>query len=683
LVEYSRAKLKELFENFLRSFKDGSGRLRYRIRLAEAVERNLSSVVINFNDLACSDSSLALYTIKNPEFILPIFTEAALEVLTTENPFYSEKVKDMFRVRIKDLPERVSLRSLKVELGGQLVSVQGIAVRTSELVSRILVAAFVCPKGHQTFVKQETEQLTLPSSCSGCDERRNFKLDVSASTFTDVQYLRLQELPEEMPSGQLPRYIEVEVDGDIVDVARPGDRVTVTGVLSVVRSTQVMQRAGTTYRLRLKGLYVEVLGKEPEELKPDPEEERKFKELAKREDWYQTLISSIAPSIYGMDHIKEAIMLLIVGSPERVMPDKTRIRGNLNMLLAGDPGTAKSELLKYASRLAPRGLYTSGKGTSAAGLTAAVVKEKTGVLMLEAGALVLADQAVCAIDEFDKMRPEDRQALHEAMEQQTVSIAKGGIIATLNARTSILAAANPMLGRYDVYRTLFENVNLPVPLLSRFDLIFVVRDVPDRSADEQMALHILEMHRGGEPPTRPPLDMETLRKYFYYASKINPRLSLEAEKAILDVYLELRSTMREASIPITPRQLESLIRLSTARARALLKDEVTLEDALQAIALFKTMLHTSMCDVKTGKPDLGVVYGIPGSQRGAYGRVMEIFRKLSGKEGNPVDGRVLIRELVEIEGITEEEARRVLQNLIRTGIIYEYKPGLYKRVAQA
>ena len=220
-------------------------------------------------------------------------------------------------------------------------------------------------------------------------------------------------------------------------------------------------------------------------------------------------------------------MLLAVGSPQVTLPDGQTLRGDINILLVGDPGTAKSEFLKYISRLAPRALYTSGRGSTAAGLTAAVVKETNGMMMLEAGAVVLADQGIACIDEFDKMKPEDRSVLHEVMEQQTVSVAKGGIVAMLNARTSILAAANPVYGRYDPYKNLYENINLPIPLLTRFDLIYVVRDVPDKEGDEKLAEHILEIRRKSSYKLAPPIDFMLLRKYIAYTKRINPALSEE------------------------------------------------------------------------------------------------------------------------------------------------------------
>ncbi len=372
---------------------------------------------------------------------------------------------------------------------------------------------------------------------------------------------------------------------------------------------------------------------------------------------------------------------MLLGSPSRVLPDGNTLRGDLNILLVGDPGTAKSELLKYASRVAPRGLYTSGRGSTAAGLTAAVVRDKAGgMMMLEAGAIVLADQGIAAIDEFDKMRSEDRNALNEAMEQQTVSVAKGGIVATLNARTSILAALNPLLGKYDPYRNIFENVNLPIPLLTRFDLIFVIRDSPDRSRDEKVAKHILELHRRGRYEDEPPLDFDMLRKYLIQAKMIDPVLSKEGEEKILDYYLQMRSSASESMITVTPRQLEGLIRLATARARSLLHEMVTEDDAIRGINLMRKMLETVGVDVKTGKIDLGVLHGRPLSERNLLELAIDTFKSLEGPKKDAVEGKRFVDELINSGKFGQEDAQRMLSSLNRSGQIYEVKPGFYRKL---
>jgi len=376
--------------------------------------------------------------------------------------------------------------------------------------------------------------------------------------------------------------------------------------------------------------------------------------------------------------------LLIVGSTQRILTDGSKVRGDINVFLVGDPGTAKSEMLKFCARIAPRGLYTSGRGSTAAGLTAAVVRDDSGIFMLEAGAVVLGDQGLVCIDEFDKMRPEDRSALHEVMEQQSASIAKGGIVATLNARTSILAAANPMFGKYDPFKQLTENINLPIPLLTRFDLIFVVRDIASEERDRQIAQHIINQHGESESDTASLIDVDILTKYLAYAKRIDPVLTKGAENKIMEFYLKMRSVEgeeKEKMITITPRQLEGLIRLATARARLLLKNQVEDDDADRAITLFTKMLENSGVDINTGKVDIGVLQGRPGSEQNKLSTFMETLISLQGEHKSPVPEQDLVDELAKSEKFkNEEEVKRFIRKLVNEAAIYESEPGHYNTV---
>jgi len=392
------------------------------------------------------------------------------------------------------------------------------------------------------------------------------------------------------------------------------------------------------------------------------------------------LIDSFAPHIQGHALIKEAILLLITGSTQRVLQDGTKIRGDINIFLVGDPGTAKSEMLKFCARIAPRGLYTSGRGSTAAGLTAAVIRDKTGIMMLEAGAVVLGDQGLVCIDEFDKMKPEDRSALHEVMEQQTASIAKGGIVATLNARTSILAAANPMYGKYDPFKNITENVNLPIPLLTRFDLIFVVRDIPSREKDTKIAKHIINLHSPTGAATRSLIDADILTKYLAYSKRLKPVLTKEAEEKILEYYMKMRNVDSEDMITVTPRQLEGLIRLATARARLLMKNQVEAEDAERAIFLIQSMLQDAGVDVNTGKVDLGVLQGRAHSEVSKMQLFMDVLKSLEGENKTAVEEKLFTQELMKTGKFTEEEARNYIRKMLREASIYESKPGHYNRV---
>jgi replicative DNA helicase Mcm len=384
--------------------------------------------------------------------------------------------------------------------------------------------------------------------------------------------------------------------------------------------------------------------------------------------------------VYGYEHIKEAIMYLLFGGTAKHFPDIT-IRGNLNVLMLGDPGTAKSQLLQYVSKIAPRGLYTSGRGTTAAGLTAAVLRDKAGGMTLEAGALVLADQGVAAIDEMDKMRTEDRVAIHEVMEQHTVSIAKGGIVATLNARTSILAAANPTLGRYDPYRTVGENISLPVTILSRFDLIFVLRDVPERTKDELMTEHILDLHRRGIVPTEAPIEADLFRKYVSYAKNVKPQLTREALDSLKEFYLRMRSASETEGTPvaITARQLESLVRLAEARARVALRENVTLEDAERAVEIMKISLEQVGIDMSSQKFDIDIIMtGKPKSLRDRLSIILGVITSME-KETGMVDKERLVERLQTEYDILAGEAERLIGQMLKEGTLFAPRDGFLKK----
>jgi replicative DNA helicase Mcm len=501
------------------------------------------------------------------------------------------------------------------------------------------------------------------------------------STFIDTQDVRIQERPEDLPPGQLPRWLDIKLlERDLVDSARPGDHVSVVGVTRAVAPS--LPKAGQlrSFTLHLDTNHIDVESKEPDKVLITPEEEKEILELSKDPEIHKKILHSLAPSVYGYEHIKEAIMYLLFGGTAKHFPDIT-IRGNLNVLMVGDPGTAKSQLLHYVSKIAPRGLYTSGRGTTAAGLTAAVLRDKAGGMTLEAGALVLADKGVAAIDEMDKMRTEDRVAIHEVMEQHTVSVAKAGIVATLNARTSILAAANPTLGRYDAYRTVGENISLPVTILSRFDLIFVLRDVPERTKDEQMTEHILDLHRSGLASTESPIEPELFRKYVSYAKNIKPTLTREALDSLKDFYLRMRSASETEGTPvaITARQLESLVRLSEARARVALRENVTLEDAERAVDIMKISLEQVGIDISSQKFDIDIIMtGKPKSLRDKLSIILGVITTME-KETGMVDKEHLVEKLQAEYDILPGEADRLIGQMLKEGTLFAPRDGFLKK----
>jgi replicative DNA helicase Mcm len=666
----------ERFQDFLKTE-------RYRQRISQMALAGTTSLTVDFEDLLAFDQRLAEELLEKPEEYLKHANNAAYAQLQIEDPEYAEKAATV-NARIVRLLEAEVLRKLGSRQIGRLVMVEGIVVRSSPVRPMVMQAAFKCKRcGTLNPVNQTGQYLKAPFACSGpdCGSKGPFEFVQEESTFIDSQDLRVQERPEDLPPGQLPRTLSIKLVGsEIVDIARPGDDVSTVGEVHALAPTLPGVGKLRTFILHLDANSIEVMGKEPETAQPSPEEEEKILELAKDPWVHRKIVSSIAPSIYGYDHIKEAIMYLLFGGVPKTLPDIT-IRGELNALIVGDPGTAKSQLLQYVARIAPRGLYTSGRGTTAAGLTAAVIREKGGGMSLEAGALVLADKGICCIDEMDKMRPEDRVAIHEAMEQHTVSVAKGGIVATLNARAAILAAANPALGRYEPHRTVAENISLPVTILSRFDLIFVLRDVPNKESDTKMSEHILEIHRKGSSPVEPPIPVELLRKYIGYAKGVKPVLGQEALKRLGDFYLAMRSASEAEGSPvaITARQLESLVRTAEARARVALRKEVTAEDAEAAVAIMKRSLEEVGIDLSSYKIDIDIIMtGKPKSMRDRLQIILSALMEME-KETGMVERAALFDELETKYKIPRGEADRLIGQLLREGTIYEPREGYLKK----
>ena len=682
--------LSDSVKEFLEGFKDRDDQYMYVDAIDRMMPKSSKYIVVDYNDLVIVPE-IALMFVTNPDTILDAFSRAIKEVLQTRFPEYAEKIMDEVRVRLINYPLERSLRQINSETIGNITSVSGMVVRASEVKPLARELIFKCDDGHITKIIQVRGMgAKNPAICDNPEcKLRDFELKPEESKFIDFQILRLQELPEDLPPGQLPHYIDVTITQDLVDNARPGDRIVLTGIVRVEQEsvTGIAKGRSILYRLRIEGNNIEFLGGrgtktsrkiEREEVSSD--EEKMIKSLAQSPDIYERLKSSFAPHIQGQSLIKEAILLLIVGSNQRSLGDGSKIRGDINIFLVGDPGTAKSEMLKFCSRIAPRGLYTSGRGSTAAGLTAAVVRDKTGMMMLEAGAVVLGDQGLVSIDEFDKMKAEDRSALHEVMEQQSASIAKGGIVATLNARTSILAAANPMYGKYDRYKNITENINIPIPLLTRFDLIFVVRDIPSREKDAEIARHIIKMHTPQGASRRSVIDMDTLTKYLAYCKRLEPKLTPEAERKILDYYLQMRKVDSEDMMTVTPRQLEGMIRLSTARARLLMKNTVEEEDAERAIYLIQSTMEDAGVDVNTGKVDIGVLHGRPRSEVSKMQLFMDVLRSLEGETKVPVPERDLVQELVKTEKFTDDDAHNFIKKMQKDSTIYESQSGHYNKV---
>src|SRR5271157_2699534 len=664
-------------------FQEFFKREKYRQRIGQLAITGKNSIVIDFEELYGFDQALAEQLLNRPEEYLQHAGKGAYEQLRIEDSEYAEKIEKII-IRIVGLLGKEQLRKLGSRQMSKLIMVEGIVVRATPVRPMVLQGAFKCKRcGTMNIVEQTGQFLKAPSVCVAPDCGRDgpFEFVQEESTFIDSQDLRLQEKPEDLPPGQLPRTLAVKTVGDdIVDVARPGDHVSIVGIVHAFAPSLMGMGKLRTFILQLDANSVELLGKEPETSPPTPEEEEKIRALSQDPWVHKKIMQSIAPSIFGYEHIKEAIMYLLFGGVSKSLPD-VNIRGEMNALLIGDPGTAKSQLLQYVARIAPRGLYTSGRGTTAAGLTAAVVREKGGSMSLEAGALVLADKGIACIDEMDKMRPEYRVAIHEAMEQHTVSVAKGGIVATLNARTAILAAANPALGRYEPHRTVAENISLPVTILSRFDLIFVLRDVPNKESDSKMSEHILSIHEKGASPIEPPIPVELLRKYVGYAKGVRPTLGREALRRLNDFYLAMRSASEAEGSPvaITARQLESLVRISEARARVRLRKEVAAEDAEAAVAIMKKSLEEVGIDLSSYKMDIDIIMtGRPKSMRDRLGIILSALIEME-RETGMAEKAALLDELETKYKIPKGEADRLIGQLLREGTVYEPREGYVKK----
>jgi replicative DNA helicase Mcm len=685
--QQTAAALANDLEKFLKAFKDRDSNYKYFERINNMMASGAQSLIVDYIDLDSYNPLLAKEITHKPDEYLEAFNEAVLSVLREIHPDYEQEIREKIRVRIGNYTVQKGLREINADLINKLVSISGMVVRSSEVKPLAKKVAYKCTNCN-TVTEAQLKGLVMkkPIKCPACSEKE-LEMDPESSLFIDFQMVRLQELPEDLPAGQLPHYIEVTVMSDLVDQCRPGDRIILTGIIRIEQEQLAPQAKTSLFRLRMEGNNIEYLGgragskdtRYVERIMISTEDERQIRTIASKPDAYEKLIASFAPHIYGHEPIKEAILLLIVGSVTKRLEDGSTRRGDINVLLVGDPGTAKSEMLKFTAKIAPRGLYTSGRGSTAAGLTAAVIRDKSGIMMLEAGAVVLGDQGIVCIDEFDKIKPEDRSALHEVMEQQTCSVAKGGIVATLNARTSILSASNPIYGKYDPYKNITENVNLPVPLLTRFDLIFIVRDSPDKEKDNLVASHILEIHRDTEQAARPAIDIDLFSKYLSYAKQIEPALTPEAIDIVRSYYMDMRRIESEGMITVTPRQLEALIRLASARSRLLLKDMVDTEDAQRAIYLVDQMMRTAGVDVNTGKTDFGVLYGKPQSVVSKEKTFMELFRGLTGAENNDVEDKVLIGELVKTGKFSDEEARKYIQKFNREGQIFERRPGFWAK----
>lgn len=648
--------------------------------IVNQIKKGKKSVIVSFDDIVEFSHKLADYILEKPE-------EAIANIGFVLDDL--EIGKDV-KIRLIDLPktQEIKIRQIRSKHIGKLLCIEGIVRQSSDVRPQVINAVFECPScGAKTTVLQLEKKFTEPSRCSNCGRKKGFK--VISKDLVDAQRIVIEESPESLKGGEQPRRISIFLKEDLVEPkmeekTTPGSRVKVIGVIKEVPVPLRSGAISTRYDLIMEANNIVPLEETFEELEITEEEEREIKELALNPNVYKLIADSIAPSVYGYKQIKLALALQLFSGVRKRKIDGTYSRGDIHILLVGDPGVAKSVILKFISSIAPRGRYVVGKAATGAGITATVVRDEfLHGWSLEAGAMVLANKGIVCIDELEKMSEADRSAMHEGMEQQTITISKANVQATLRAETSVLAAANPKLGRFDPYQHIAQQIDLPPTLINRFDLIFVLRDIPDKKRDTEIAEHVLKEHSLEQK--KPSISAEFLRKYVAYArQKIKPKLTKEAVEEIKDFYVGLRNMPVAGDeivkpIPISARQLEALIRLSEASAKIRLSNKVTRDDAKRAISLLKYMLLQIGLDQETGQIDIDrITSGIPASERARIILVRETINKLESRLGKLIPIKEIINEL---EGkINEDEIYEIVEKLKRTGDIFEPRKGYVEKI---
>lgn len=718
-----------IFRDFLLSFKYKYRReleeqaiepedheLYYVNQLNNIIELGLTNLNLDAKNLLSYPSTRKLYyqLINYPQEIIPIMDHTIKDCLiqiindanATTSPAQSkldEIEANVYTIR----PYNVNLvekgiRELNPNDIDKLVSVKGLTLRSTSIIPDMKVAFFRCNAcGHTVGVEIDRGVISEPTKCPRevCGQTNSMVLIHNRSSFSDKQVIKLQETPDLVPDGQTPHSINLCVYDELVDSCRAGDRVEVCGIFrsTPVRANPRQRALKNLYKTYLDIVHVKKIDKrrlggdvttlehelaekdqEVEQVrKITAEEEAKIKEISERDDLYEILARSLAPSIYEMDDVKKGILLQLFGGTNKTFTKGGRYRGDINILLCGDPSTSKSQILQYVHKIAPRGVYTSGKGSSAVGLTAYITRDiDTKQLVLESGALVLSDGGVCCIDEFDKMSDATRSVLHEVMEQQTISIAKAGIITTLNARTSILASANPINSRYDPNLPVTGNIDLPPPLLSRFDLVYLILDKVDESIDRQLARHLTDMYLEDAPETvnaNSVLPVELLTLYIQYAKEnFNPVMTEEGKNELVRSYVEMRKLGEDARssekrITATTRQLESMIRLSEAHAKMRLSERVELIDVKEAVRLIKSAIKDYATDPVTGRIDMDMIQtGTTAQQRRVQEDLVSEIMKIIEENNNLIRFNDLSVKLNErssfrVENLVINEGLRRLQ----------------------
>ncbi len=700
MVDYSQEELLAKWEEF---FEEQA----YHSRILSLADEypETRSLEVSFEDLDRYDTDFAMFLLKRPQTAIA----AGEETIRRLVPPTDEAARVHLRMKALPRESRVAIRDLRSKHLGTYIAVEGLVRKATEVRPKLTDASFKCARcGTVIKMPQENTNLHEPLECyedqGGCKRSASatkFVLINEGSVFLDTQQIEAQEAPEGLRGGEEPRRLSAHVDDDMVGFAMPGDRVVLNGIL---RSHQRVRPGlkSTLFDIFMEINSMEMEQVEYEEIKISEEDIEQIRRTAEDPEIFRHIVASIAPSIYGLEVEKEALSLQLFGGIAKQMPDGRRIRGDIHILLVGDPGTAKSELLAYMAKLSPRGILATGRAASAAGLTAAAIRSDEfgeGRWTLEAGALVLADKGLACIDEMDKMNPQDRSAIHEALEQQRVSVAKAGITAVLQARCAVLGAANPKFGRFDEHKFISEQIDMPPTLLSRFDIIFSMIDRPQADYDRSLAEHIIRGALAGEMMTkrahgesvpdsdisedafRPYFDPVFFRKYVAVAKRIYPIMSPEAMDTLKEQYLEIRKggEMAGSAVPITPRQLEAYVRLAEASARARLSPLVSADDAARAVRIVEYWL--SRVSGEGGRVDIDIITtGVSHSQREQMIFLRDILRELAGADGT-ADFEDIIH-LAEQKGIPAAQAEKVLKRWKEEGEVYTPTEGKYRVVTR-